>query len=95
MQTVQNDDYKLTKFKNELSRCERWMQRTELKTYHEYIRSVYDLNPSAVSKGDTIRLYRVILSHWEEVKSQMYQGEGEEGGHSTVANEGEQMKING
>lgn len=41
------------------------MQRSELKTFQEYIRSVYDLNPQAVLKGDTIRLYRVILARWQ------------------------------
>lgn len=41
------------------------MQRQELKTFHEYVRSVYDLDPKPVSKGDTVKLYRVILHHWE------------------------------
>jgi hypothetical protein len=60
------------------------MQRPELKTFQEYIRSIYDLNPQAVSKGDTIRLYRVVLSHWSEVKANLTRAED----HSTMSMNG-------
>lgn len=64
IQVTRSDDYKSVRFKSELCKCEKWMQRSELKTFHEYLRSVYDLNPEPVSKGDTVRLYRVIVGHW-------------------------------
>jgi len=69
VQVTPSEDYKTIKFRSELCKCEKWMQRGELKTFQEYIRSVYDLNPQAVLKGDTIRLYRVVLARWQEVKA--------------------------
>ena len=44
------------------------MTSEELKTFHEFIRSVYELKPEQVSKGDTIRLYKAILVQWEQAK---------------------------
>lgn len=67
------------------------MQRPELKTFQEYIRSIYDLNPQAVSKGDTIRLYRLVLTHWAEVKANISRTED----HSTMSMNGVKQPMNG
>ena len=68
MKTIESEDFKSPRFKGELCKCELWMQKEELKTFHEFIRSVYDLNPQPVSKGDTLRLYKAVLGHWETIK---------------------------
>lgn len=62
-----SEEHKSQKFKNELCKCDKWMNTDELSTFHEYIKSVYDLEPRAVSKGQTVRLFNSLITHWSKV----------------------------
>ena len=68
MQTDSSRDVASSRFKSELCKNQDWLEEKDVKTFSEYIRSVYELQPNNVSKGDTISLYRNIMKHWKEVK---------------------------
>jgi hypothetical protein len=68
VEVFSSEDHKSIKFRTEMCTFDKWLSEDEAKTFKEYIKSVYDLNPQPVSKGKTVRLYTHLLERWAKVK---------------------------